>query len=142
MALDSETPSEEPHLERMDRELKVELLQWPLYVLDEVIVAPSARSSQLIRASGLRFNAIWFAGFAGNTRMPIYEYICDECSQRYERIVKNESAAVRCPKCASAKHTIQLSVFARPSGGGKSSGGTSSGFTGGGGCCGGGCGCH
>jgi putative FmdB family regulatory protein len=73
--------------------------------------------------------------------MPIYEYICDECSQRYERIVKNESAAVTCPKCASTKHTMQLSVFAAPSGGGKSSGG-SSGFTGGGGCCGGGCGCH
>jgi hypothetical protein len=50
MALDSEIPSDEPHL---DRELKVEQLKWPLYVLDEVIVAPSAGSSQLIRASGL-----------------------------------------------------------------------------------------
>ena len=27
--------------------------KWPLYVLDEVIVAPCARSSQFIRASGL-----------------------------------------------------------------------------------------
>jgi len=53
MDLDSEIPSDEPHLDRMDRELKVEQLKWPLYVLDEVIVAPSARSSQLIRASGL-----------------------------------------------------------------------------------------
>ena len=40
----------EPHL---DRELRVEHLKWPLYALDEAIVAPSARSSQLIRASGL-----------------------------------------------------------------------------------------
>src|SRR6266852_4289266 len=43
----------EPHLDRMDRELKVEQLKWPLYVLDDVIVAPCARSSQFIRASGL-----------------------------------------------------------------------------------------
>jgi len=74
-------------------------------------------------------------------RMPIYEYVCDDCSERYERLVKNEDAAVTCPKCASARHTIQLSVFASSSGG-KASGGSSSGFTGGGGCCGGGCGCH
>ena len=43
-----------PHLYRMDRELKVEQLKWPLYVLDEVIVAPGARSPQFIRASGFR----------------------------------------------------------------------------------------
>ena len=73
--------------------------------------------------------------------MPIYEYVCDHCGERYERIVKNENQAVTCPKCASAKHTIQLSVFASPSGSAKSPGGSPSGFTGGG-CCGGGCGCH
>ncbi|MFZ3214445.1 MAG: zinc ribbon domain-containing protein [Candidatus Acidiferrales bacterium] len=73
--------------------------------------------------------------------MPIYEYVCDDCNERYERIVFNQNTAVTCPKCASAKHTIQLSVFAAPANGSKS---TSSGFTGGGGgCCGGGgCGCH
>jgi hypothetical protein len=38
----------------MDRELKVEQLKWPLYFLDEVIVAPGARSSQFIRAFGFR----------------------------------------------------------------------------------------
>ncbi len=31
----------------------MEQLKWPLYVLDEVIVAPCGRSSQFIRASGL-----------------------------------------------------------------------------------------
>jgi putative FmdB family regulatory protein len=74
--------------------------------------------------------------------MPIYEYVCDDCSERYERIVKNENAAVSCPKCASAKHTIQLSVFAVPSNGSKSAARPSSGSLGGDGCCGGGCGCH
>jgi putative FmdB family regulatory protein len=75
--------------------------------------------------------------------MPIYEYVCDDCSEHYERIVMNQSAPVTCPKCASTKHTIQLSVFAAPANGSKSSGNPSSGFSGGGGCCGGGgCGCH
>jgi putative FmdB family regulatory protein len=73
--------------------------------------------------------------------MPIYEYICDDCGQEYERIVLNEKTKVTCPKCASGKQTIQLSVFAAPSNGSKASGGSSP-ASGGGGCCGGGCGCH
>jgi putative FmdB family regulatory protein len=76
--------------------------------------------------------------------MPIYEYVCDDCNERYERIVLSQSQAITCPKCSSAKHTIQLSVFASPSNGKsavRSSSSASSG--GGGGCCGGGgCGCH
>jgi putative FmdB family regulatory protein len=78
--------------------------------------------------------------------MPIYEYVCDDCGERYERIVFNQKTAVTCPKCSSAKHTLQLSVFAAPSNGGKASGGSSSGsgpMSGsGGGCCGGACGCN
>jgi putative FmdB family regulatory protein len=76
--------------------------------------------------------------------MPIYEYLCDDCGEHYERIVMNSNMKVTCPKCESLKKTIQLSVFAAPANGGKSSGGSSmSGPTSGGGCCGGGgCGCH
>jgi putative FmdB family regulatory protein len=77
--------------------------------------------------------------------MPIYEYICDDCGEHYERIVMNASTRVTCPKCESAKHTIQLSVFAAHGNGAKSSGGTPSDsgpMTGGGGCCGGSCGCN
>jgi len=73
--------------------------------------------------------------------MPIYEYVCDDCGERYERIVRNTSTKVTCPKCASAKHTIQLSVFAAPSNGSKSSA-SSSAPASGGSCCGGRCGCH
>ena len=73
--------------------------------------------------------------------MPIYEYVCDDCNERYERIVLRQDAAVTCPKCASERHTIQLSVFAAH-GGAKASGGPSGGATGGGGCCGGSCGCN
>jgi putative FmdB family regulatory protein len=71
--------------------------------------------------------------------MPIYEYICDSCNERFEKIVINKQQEIFCPKCSSKKATIQLSVFAT-AGGGSPSGGSASGS--GGSCCGGGCGCH
>ena len=71
--------------------------------------------------------------------MPIYEYVCDDCGERYERIVMNGKTKITCPKCSSAKNTIQLSVFAAPANGSKASGGFSE--SPGGGCCGGACGC-
>lgn len=75
--------------------------------------------------------------------MPIYEYVCDDCGERYERIVISRTQSVACPKCSSDRHTIQLSVFAAPSNGSKSSSGSSSAPSSGGSCCGGGgCGCH
>jgi putative FmdB family regulatory protein len=78
--------------------------------------------------------------------MPIYEYLCDDCGERYERIVLSRNTAIECPKCASGRHTIQFSVFAAPANGAKSSGGSSSSSSGspssGGGCCGGACGCR
>jgi putative FmdB family regulatory protein len=74
--------------------------------------------------------------------VPIYEYICDDCKAEFEKIVINKQQEIACPKCASKKATIQLSVFATANG--SSSGGPSSSSSGGGGgsCCGGGCGCH
>ena len=39
--------------------------------------------------------------------MPIYEYICDDCGEHYERIVLNRGTVITCPKCASAKSTIK-----------------------------------
>jgi len=73
--------------------------------------------------------------------MPIYEYVCDDCGERYERIVMNKSTVVTCPKCESAKKTVQLSVFAAPPNGKSSDGASAAPFSGGG-CCGGSCGCH
>ena len=73
--------------------------------------------------------------------MPIYEYVCDQCDTRFERIVINKQQEISCPKCASKKATIQLSVFAAASGAGTGSSGSSS-SSGGSGCCGGGCSCH
>lgn len=73
--------------------------------------------------------------------MPIYEYVCDQCDTRFERIVINKQQEISCPKCASKKATIQLSVFAAASSSGTGSSGSSS-ASGGGSCCGGGCSCH
>jgi len=76
--------------------------------------------------------------------MPIYEYLCEECETRFEKIVLNKQQEIACPKCASKNASIQLSVFA--TGNGSSNGSSlksSTTFSGdGGSCCGGGCGCN
>lgn len=74
--------------------------------------------------------------------MPIYEYICEDCNEHFEKIVINKQQEIACPKCSSKRAAIQLSVFAASAsnGGSTPSGGFSGG--GGGGCCGGGCSCH
>jgi len=77
--------------------------------------------------------------------MPIYEYICDDCKTQFEKIVINKQQEITCPKCASKKATIQLSVFATSNGsanGSSAKPSTSFSGAGGGSCCGGGCGCH
>jgi putative FmdB family regulatory protein len=43
--------------------------------------------------------------------MPIYEYICKDCSRRFEALVYGGQKA-QCPHCKSAKLEQQLSVFA------------------------------
>ena len=48
--------------------------------------------------------------------MPIYEYVCEECETRFEKIVINKQQKIACPKCASKKASIQLSVFATANG--------------------------
>ncbi len=43
--------------------------------------------------------------------MPIFEYVCKECSHDFEAIVYSSQKA-ECPKCHSKKLEPQLSVFA------------------------------
>ena len=77
--------------------------------------------------------------------MPIYEYVCDDCKSRYERIVTAKNSAAACPKCGSARSTIQFSTFAAHTGGGTSSGsasGESASAPGSCGCTPHSCGCH
>ena len=44
--------------------------------------------------------------------MPIYEYACNGCGQRFEKLVRRFAEEVSCPGCASASVDKQLSVFA------------------------------
>jgi putative FmdB family regulatory protein len=74
--------------------------------------------------------------------MPIYEYLCEECDTRFERIVLNKQQEIACPKCTSKKAAMQLSVFATSNGSANGASAKSSTNSGGGSCCGGGCGCH
>jgi putative FmdB family regulatory protein len=75
--------------------------------------------------------------------MPIYEYVCEDCAAHFERIVLNKEQEIACPKCASKKASIQLSVFATANGSNNgSSAKSSTSSSGGGSCCGGGCGCY
>jgi putative FmdB family regulatory protein len=67
--------------------------------------------------------------------MPIYEYLCADCSETFEELVSTSTAAsVACPDCGGTTITKLLSSFATPRPVGATVGG-------GGGCCGGSCGC-
>ena len=51
--------------------------------------------------------------------MPIFEYVCKQCENRFEMIV-NSSTVVKCPKCESKKLEKLLSVFSASVKGGQS----------------------
>ena len=75
--------------------------------------------------------------------MPIYEYRCPSCDERFEELVRSSDPAVACPSCGTADVERLLSVFAGVGGSSASSSPTpsqvvSSGAAG----CGPGCGCH
>lgn len=54
--------------------------------------------------------------------MPIFEYSCDDCGTKFEKLVRRsaETEAVRCPSCGEAHLTPQYSTFAAHSGSPKS----------------------
>jgi putative FmdB family regulatory protein len=56
--------------------------------------------------------------------MPIYEYTCRQCNEKFEHLARTMSAGdenCKCPKCGSAKTARELSVFAVRAEGAKSS---------------------
>ena len=76
--------------------------------------------------------------------MPIYEYRCESCAERFEELVRRPEDTVACPQCGGTEAERLLSVFA---GIGASSGTSAapdysrmSPPRGAGGCCGGACG--
>lgn len=46
--------------------------------------------------------------------MPIYEYICQDCGDKYDKLVRSRLAKVelKCPKCGSPRGEKALSTFA------------------------------
>ena len=55
--------------------------------------------------------------------MPLYEYTCENCDARFEKLVKSMTGKqkIECPECKSTKTTRSISVFAAVSGSSKSS---------------------
>lgn len=60
--------------------------------------------------------------------MPIYEYRCTKCGQKYEKIrrVTDRERPAECPECKSQDSELQVSGFAT---GGCAAGGGRGGFT-------------
>ena len=42
--------------------------------------------------------------------MPIYEYLCDDCGTKFEKLVRRDDK-VLCPGCGESHLTAQLSTF-------------------------------
>ncbi len=77
--------------------------------------------------------------------MPIYEYECCNCCERFEILVFRSDEAVSCPKCESSNVNKMMSVFGFKSGGDKGAASSRTGSTTSGcaGCAGGSCStCH
>jgi putative FmdB family regulatory protein len=75
--------------------------------------------------------------------MPIYEYRCESCAEKFEvltRFAERDSAQV-CPACESTKTRVLVSSFALAGGESSSLSDFSSESTGGGCACGGACSC-
>jgi putative FmdB family regulatory protein len=53
--------------------------------------------------------------------MPIYEYRCPDCGEKFDKLVRlGSDAAVRCPRCGGESPQRQISLFAHTGGGGDS----------------------
>jgi putative FmdB family regulatory protein len=74
--------------------------------------------------------------------VPIYEYRCPACDERFEELVRSSDASVACPRCGSADVERLLSVFAGTGGSSAPSDWSrSTGASRAAGGCGSGCGC-
>ena len=49
--------------------------------------------------------------------MPLYEYVCNECGQPFEKMMRFSelSQSPNCPTCASTNTSKQISLFASSS---------------------------
>jgi putative FmdB family regulatory protein len=40
--------------------------------------------------------------------MPLYEYVCERCSKRFEEIVHKDAATPACPACAQSDEVTRI----------------------------------
>jgi putative FmdB family regulatory protein len=52
------------------------------------------------------------AVFCYNQGMPIFEYACETCNHRFEKLVFGSTEGIRCPSCEGEKLRKLFSVFA------------------------------
>ncbi len=43
--------------------------------------------------------------------MPIYEYICQDCHNKFEKLVLKRDQEIACPSCGGSRNERQYSVF-------------------------------
>ncbi|MBI1898393.1 MAG: zinc ribbon domain-containing protein, partial [Acidobacteria bacterium] len=51
--------------------------------------------------------------------MPIFEYRCEDCGTRFEKLVRRNGEELACPSCGQNHLQQELSTFAAHSGGQK-----------------------
>jgi putative FmdB family regulatory protein len=63
--------------------------------------------------------------------MPIYEYICQDCGEKYEKFVRSSLAKIelKCPSCGSTQAKKAFSVFGTSSSSSQSLAGAASSAT-------------
>lgn len=44
--------------------------------------------------------------------MPIYEYLCEDCGTKFEKLVRRNGDAISCPSCGHDRLKTELSTFA------------------------------
>jgi putative FmdB family regulatory protein len=43
--------------------------------------------------------------------MPIYEYLCDDCGSKFEKLLRRSDEKVLCPQCGESHLSAQFSTF-------------------------------
>jgi putative FmdB family regulatory protein len=51
-------------------------------------------------------------GSGAKITMPIFEYVCDDCGTKFEKLVRGNQAPDKCPQCGQSHLTTALSTFA------------------------------
>ena len=52
--------------------------------------------------------------------MPLFEYLCEECGESFEKLVRGSTKTILCPSCESENVRKKLSTFASRIAGGSS----------------------